>query len=258
MNWKSAGVVGIVLSLVSVGCGNDGEASPSGDVGAGGAGGASVGSGGDGGTLGPLGGGGAGGEAGSGGQPVCPQFAAEVTDHAFGTGQSDGQDQFPDPVLGPPRGAGCCSGSLDVVSLGSGGWVELAFGETVIVDGPGPDFIVFENAFFIGGNESFPYFELATVEVSADGETWVGFVCEATEAPYDGCAGWHPVFANAAENDISPVDPDVSGGDAFDLADVGMAEARFVRITDREDVGGQVRVFDLDAVSVVNGECRAP
>jgi len=47
-----------------------------------------------------------------------------------------------------------------------------------------------------------------------------------------------------------------AGGDAFDLADVGLAEARYVRITDRGDLGGLAGVFDLDAVGIVNLECR--
>ena len=43
--------------------------------------------------------------------------------------------------------------------------------------------------------------------------------------------------------------------DAFDLADVGLVEARWVRITDRVDLQGMNGVFDLDAVGLVNAAC---
>lgn len=185
---------------------------------------------------------------------TCSRFVVASPSHAFGPGQTTGQTSYPEPVLGPPRGGGCCAGSLDVVSLGNGGSVTLELGSTV-VDGPGADFIVFENAFFAGGDPSQPFAELATVEVSSDGQSWLGYPCAATAAPYGACAGWHPVFANELENDIDPLDPALAGGDAFDLADVGASGARFVRITDRADLVGPNGVFDLDAVAAVNAEC---
>lgn len=195
-------------------------------------------------------------ESGTAGEPIatCSAFATGAPAHAFGPGQNAGQASFPAPVLGPPRGGGCCAGSLDVVSLGNGGTVTLELGRR-IVDGPGPDFIVFENAFFAGSDPTAPFAELASVEVSADGESWLGYPCTATAAPFGQCAGWNPVYANDQENDIDPLDPATAGGDAFDLADVGATEARFVRITDRADLVGPNGVFDLDAVAAVNSEC---
>jgi hypothetical protein len=188
------------------------------------------------------------------GDGSCSPFAIRATEHDFGPGQNTGQAVFPDPVLGAPRGGGCCKGSLDVVSLGNGGSVTLELGAR-IVDEAGPDFIVFENAFFAGGDESQPFAELATVEVSENGETWTEFPCTAAAAPYGTCAGWHPVYANVDENDIDPLDPSVAGGDAFDLADIGVDSARYVRITDRVDLVGMNGVFDLDAVAAVHSEC---
>jgi hypothetical protein len=185
----------------------------------------------------------------------CARFVTDVIDHVFGPGQSTGQDRFPAPILGPPRGAGCCSGSLDVVALGNGGSVVVAFGGTAIVDEPGPDFTVFENAFNASGDPTQPFAELGTVSVSEDGETWVEFPCTATEYPYGTCAGWHAVFANADDNDVDPLDPAVSGGDLFDLADVGVERARFVRIVDRADLDGFDGVFDLDAIGIVHAAC---
>jgi len=139
---------------------------------------------------------------------------------------------------------------MDVVSLGNGGQIVVGFGAGRIVDGPGADLVVFENAFESGPNV---FAELASVEVSADGEQWVGYLCDATEAPYDSCAGISPVYL---DGDDGPFDVATAGGDAFDLADVGLAEARYVRITDRGDLGGLAGVFDLDAVGIVNLECR--
>jgi hypothetical protein len=68
------------------------------------------------------------------------------------------------------------------------------------------------------------------------------------------------VVYSAPGNGISPVDPATAGGDPFDLADVGLTEARYVRIRDRSnevcpDGGGpNTDGFDLDAVSIVNAE----
>jgi hypothetical protein len=184
------------------------------------------------------------------------RFATGVTDVSFGPGQDTGRDRFPELVFGPPKGAGCCQGSVaDVVSLGNGGTVTLQFDGARIVDGPGPDFIVFENAFFIGGDSNQIFAELGTVAVSEDGVDFVAFSCTALEPPYGSCAGWRPVLANADENDLDPLDPAVAGGDAFDLADVGLASARFVRVTDREDLIGTNGVFDLDAVGIVHAAC---
>jgi hypothetical protein len=200
-------------------------------------------------------GGGAAGEPGEAAAPGCAQFVTDATDFEFGPGQDTGQTAFPGPILGPPKGGGATQGSLDVVSLGNGGHVTVAFGQSVILDGEGPDFIVFENAFDVGGDPETPFAELATVEVSPDGKSWTAFPCTATAYPYGQCAGWHPVYANADDNAIDPLDPDTAGGDAFDLADIGVTWARYVRITDRADQVGPAGVFDLDAVGAVHVEC---
>lgn len=193
---------------------------------------------------------------GEGGVPACAgpgaRFVTSVLSACFGPGQSVGQDRLPGVLAGPPKGGGCCGGSVDTVSLGNGGSIIVAFEGNAIVDGPGPDFIVFENAFNLGADPTKPFAELATVEVSADGVRWFAFPCTATAYPYGACAGWRPIFANAEANAIDPLDPAVAGGDPFDLADVGLAMARFVRITDRPDLP---TVFDLDAVGIVHARC---
>lgn len=195
------------------------------------------------------------GEGGSACDGSGARFVTGVVSHAFGLGQDVGQTSFPALILGPPRGGGCCQGSVDTVSIGNGGQVVVEFEGTSIVDGPGPDFIVFENAFNAGGDETAPFAELATVAVSADGVVWTDFPCTATAYPYGACAGWRPVLASAGTNDIDPLDPAAAGGDPFDLADIGVTRARYVRITDREDLVGFAGVFDLDAVGVIHSSC---
>ena len=159
-------------------------------------------------------------------------------------------------MLGPPVGGGATHGGTDVVSLGSGGTIVLELDEAGIVDGDGPDLIVFENAFLVGDDPTLPYAEPAAVAVSEDGTSWTEFPCRSDAYPYDGCAGWRPVLSSP-ENGIDPTDPALAGGDAFDLADVGVAHARFVRI---RDLGLGLPAppsagFDLDAVASVHG-CR--
>ena len=188
---------------------------------------------------------------------VCASlYATSVESFEPGLGPSFGQADLPDIVLGAPKGRGDAEGSFDVASLGNGGQITLGFAPSAIVDRPGPDFIVFENAFYVNDDPQQTFAELATVEVSQDGVTYERFPCTASEPPFGTCAGWHPVHANPDTNAIDPTDPAVAGGDAFDLADLGVSEARYVRITDRVDLVGLNGVFDLDAVSIVNASCR--
>jgi len=192
---------------------------------------------------------------GAAGEACVSRFATSVESFTAGPGPTTGQSDLPQIVLGPPRGGGTSHGSLDVATLGNGGTITLGFAPSVIVDRPGPDFIVFENAFYVSGDPTKPFAELGTVEVSDDGQTFHAFPCTATAYPYGSCAGWHAVLANADDNAIDPTDPALAGGDAFDLSDLGLTQARFVRITDRVDQTGTAGSFDLDAVSIVHASC---
>ncbi len=191
---------------------------------------------------------------GSDGQP-CQGFAQAIYSVTYGPGAGFGQSLLPDIVLGPPRGSGAGSGSLHVLSLGSGGEIILDLGNCPAVDDPGEDFIVFENAFYIGGDPQAPYAELGTVGVSEDGINFTDFPCSSAGYPYTGCAGWHAVFSHP-DNEIDPFDPAVAGGDAFDLADIGVTKAQYIRIVDdaQGSTAGTTAGFDLDAIAVVNGE----
>ncbi len=186
---------------------------------------------------------------GEGGGP----FATRVVSFTPGEAASFGHAAMPGIVLGPPQGAGDLRGGTDVVSLGRGGQIVITF-ERDIVDEPGDDFVVFENAFTVPGVEERFWEELGEVSVSADGTTWVTFPCDPQGArPHTGCAGWNPVYANPSNN-LCPLDPRVSGGDHFDLAAVGVARARFLRIRDLATQGlmEPATGFDLDAVGVIH------
>ncbi|GAB4321890.1 MAG: hypothetical protein Kow0059_16760 [Candidatus Sumerlaeia bacterium] len=194
-------------------------------------------------------------------------------------------------VFGSPRGSTPgISGSLDVLNIGVGGEIVLAFTNNVLFDGPGPDLTIFENPFYRVDQGGAPQFdkvfcEPAFVSVSDTGTTWVTFHTDysgpyplpAGQYPdpdwFSGFAGIRPVFSNPS-NGIDPLDPAVSGGDAFDLADLSAEAAalgvdldniRFVRIRDvivnsgTDDDGDTIPAapaaangFDLDAVAALN------
>lgn len=188
------------------------------------------------------------------------RFATQVTSFTKGACGGFGERALPDVVSGPPKGVGSSAGSLDVLSLGIGGSVVVAFGDNAIVDGPGPDFIVFENAFYRGGTGEL-FAEPGEVSVSENGDNWFTFPCAPASPPYSGCAGVRPVFSNP-ESGIEPFDATLAGGDPFDLSAVGLTSARFVRIHDKSSLtcpdAGRVENlgFDLDAVAVVNARIR--
>jgi len=191
-----------------------------------------------------------------GGMLRADRFVTKVVSFTPGQCAGFGKGAMPDVVFGPPQGAGDQQGGLDVVSLGSGGEIVLGF-DNAIVDRPGTDFIVFENAFFAAGNPERPAADPAEVSVSDDGSTFTAFPCTATTAPYGACAGWHPVYSSPA-NGIDPTSP-AAGGDAFDLSTIGVTHARFVKIHDKTTEECPAHPvnnlgFDLDAIAIVNAE----
>ena len=181
----------------------------------------------------------------------------------YGQGGGFGKAKLPGVVQGGPQGGGTGGSSTDVLSLGVKGEVVVGFGAFDIVDGPGPDLIVFENPFLLSPYAS--YAEPGAVAVSSAGtaaQDFVEFACDLTTKgdpstktwPYPGCAGVQPVLANVKTNSISPADPKVAGGDLFDLAKIGVKQARYLRIRDSgvSLMGTDTRGFDLDAVVLIN------
>jgi len=227
-------------------------------------------------------------------------FATEVVEYVNGPGVTPGQGYgIVDRVLGGPRGAGDFDGGLDVLTLGEGGSVTVGFDdgldEGFILDGEGPDLIVFENPIFVGGNPDSIFAELVFVEVSSDGQYFARFENHSDTpepvGPYGGIdpglvsgfGGVHPVYANVDQNQIDPFEPGQAGGDAFDLAAladdpavqaglVRLDHIRYVRLVDVvgdgsvTDSGGQpiydpaglLNSADIDAVAVINGHICSP
>lgn len=188
--------------------------------------------------------------------------------HSFtpGRGQATGQQPayFPANVLGlPDSSARRTVPSVDphrIVSLGMGGEIVLRF-DAPIVDGDGVDFTVFENAFhYMLGSRERLYAEPAEVAVSSDGVSYAAFPFDSLTL--DGCAGTMPT-----NGDRSPFDPAVSGGNGFDLAELGVDSIRFVRIRDVTAIVASdpahpfwdptLSGFDLDAVVAIPVEGRS-
>jgi hypothetical protein len=196
----------------------------------------------------------------------------------------------PGIVLGPPGDSAAQQGSLTVATLGFGGSLVLAFDDVVLEDGPGPDFIVFENAFFrlppptSAADDYRLFVEPVKVEVSEDGQAWHAFpydeaaLAQATGVPdvdraqylaLTGLAGLTPTFTGnwTVSNDPATFDPlgtagvSGAGGDAFDLADVGLTEARYIRLTDLDTQNGfpgNGEGADIDAVVALHARPVSP
>ena len=112
--------------------------------------------------------------------PGIAGWATGFLDYVPGGGV-DPQFQTPNLALGPAAG-----NISDIVSLGNQGVITLTFGGTIF-DGPGWDFAIFENGF------SDTFLELARVEVSSDGSTFVPFpVFSLTPGPVNGFGAVDP------------------------------------------------------------------
>lgn len=128
------------------------------------------------------------------------------------------------------RGGGAYWGGVDVFSLGLTVGVDdalvLGWSDRVLVDGPGPDLVVFENPFDAASGGRF--MDPVVVEVSPDGERWLAFPHAFTgldgrewssdPADWVGFAGITPVLLHEEDNPVDPFDAPTAGGDQFDLA----------------------------------------
>ena len=206
--------------------------------------------------------------------PAQNPFASRVVSYDDKGGAGGGIFD-PRNALGPP------GGTFDVHSLGIGGQITLGF-DVVIVDGPGADFLVAENAFLTGTlGESFA--EMMFVEVSSNGVDFARvpngyYGPQMSPGPFAGVQiAWYSGLAGAV-----PVDPgardaqDVvtAGGDAIDLADLhshpmvqsgrvdlhAITQVRLIDVVDGVDRDSRGRTIhdpgagsaDVDAVTVIH------
>jgi hypothetical protein len=187
-----------------------------------------------------------------------------MEDPAFVAWATGWEDYDPGPEVDvtfqtPEQAVGKAAGnSSDIVSLGRGGQITLTF-DAPIENGKGWDFAVFENAF------SDTFLELAYVEVSSDGTSFVRFNNDSlTSKPVSGFGSVDPTNIDCLAGKYRQ-----GYGTPFDLADVGLDQATHVRLIDivgdgsDKDTSGDIIYdpyptvgsagFDIDAIGVSNG-----
>ncbi len=197
--------------------------------------------------------------------PRCADTVIEAPG-AAGTGFGD-TDHAVDGV----HGAGCTSqNAVDLYSLSNdpadeNTFIILRWSGRRLENGPGTDFVVFENPFDYDtcGNDR-RFMDQLVVSVSIDGTEWIDFPHDYTapdESVYSeyhsywhGFAGVTPVLFNEKSNPVDPFDPAAAGGDHFDLddlVDTGAPETvekiktegcRFIKLT----AAGAVKNNDTD------------
>lgn len=188
------------------------------------------------------------------------RFIDTVYSFKPGYGQNAGQnaEYFPNNIFGPPATIATkeipASSESDVCSIGLDGEIIVGFTNHYIVDGYGDDFTIFENAFLNPINGKV-FCEPAVVSVSQDGVTYYSFPFDSSSLV--GCAG--TIFTNGSEN---PFDPSKSGGNSFDLQDIGLKYAKYIKIKDITNLvknnpnhyyyDATLSGFDLDAVAGIN------
>lgn len=186
--------------------------------------------------------------------------ASKTIDTVFqftpGKGQNAGQstNYFPKNIFGiPSRIASNDIAEMDekeVLSLGLNGNITVGIKDYVIVDQEGIDFTIFENVFQNPLNDKF-FIEPAKIYLSQDGINFVEYPNDLNSL--EGCAGTKATYGNKDwEN------PQISGGNSFDLNQVGMKWIKYIKIQDttqfllsnpqHPNYDAVLSGFDLDAV----------
>ncbi len=179
-----------------------------------------------------------------------------------GSGQDfgHGADVFPENIFGLPSTNASetvpAAAETDILSLGLKGEIIVGVKDYYIVDGDGADFTVFENAFLNQATEKV-FAEPAVISVSVDGIHFVEFPFDSLSLA--GLAGKTPTHG-----DQNPYNPEVSGGDSYDLADLGLNQISWIKIRDVATYASldedspyyyplvMLSGFDLDAVLGIN------
>lgn len=147
----------------------------------------------------------------------------------------------PDLAVNGARGLGSSAGGADVAQLSGrpdgGDVLVLRWSDRRVLNGPGPDLVIFENAFEYSGGT---FMDPVVVEVSADGERWVGFphdylaedelAYQPDPSLWQGFAGRTPtVLSVEGTPDLDAFDVG-AGGDRFDLEQLpDTAEGRRIK-----------------------------
>lgn len=176
--------------------------------------------------------------SGSGGLAEGLYLADTVTEAPGHTGSGlYNSNSIIDGVRGGGSSGGATSGIFSLDNSGTSAYVVLRWAGKKIKNGSGIDFIVFENAFNIGGNAATRFMDLAFVELSNDNINYCGFAPDYTNSPettysnnpakWSRFAGRTPVLYNVDTNNLTAAqmfqdndanyEPDLAGGDAFDL-----------------------------------------
>ena len=156
------------------------------------------------------------------------------------------ETEFGDPNLATNgvRGGGDSSSGTDVFSLsleaGVSDYITLSWSGLRVTNGPGADFVVFENAFQVSGGAYF--MDPTLVFLSQDGTNWVEYPADyinedettysSDPAMWVGFAGIHPVRLNVDTNPVDPFDQELAGGDHFDLDTLPTTDASSQSIRD--------------------------
>jgi hypothetical protein len=178
---------------------------------------------------------GCGGEQSSSDRRQWEAYLADVVVDAPGDDGQEGSTADASLAVNGVRGCGADCGSTDVFSLGYEPGVDnylvVRWEGRRVVDGPGVDLVVFENAFEAGsGSPGERFMDQVIVCVSDDGDGWACFSHDyraADESRYEadpelwsGFAGVEPVLLHCEENPVDPFDAEAAGGDRFDLQDL--------------------------------------
>lgn len=180
-----------------------------------------------------------------------------------GTGQNFGQHPmyYPNNIFQKPYvdadSVVPCAEPEHLLSLGLNGEITVGFKNYSIIDGPGTDFIIYENVLWSKYTKKC-FVEPAVVSVSENGTDFVEFPWN--KETMEGCAGLRPTIGKMVDVDILK-----SGGDHFDLEKIGVKAVNYIRIKDVTEhimkpghplYDATLSGFDLNAVVGINYEAK--
>lgn len=129
-----------------------------------------------------------------------------------------------------------------ILSLGHGGEIVLQIKDNgFISDEPGSDFVIYENVFKFSKGKLYQEFAHIGVSETLNESDFVWFPCAPDKYDIKGCAG---------------IVPTERGGDAFDLSEIGVKKAKYIKIIDtgnNHNIGENTEGFDLDAMEIIHG-----